>query len=206
MEEFTELTKKERKNLKKEHDKDQLNRELQAKRFKKILVFLVLFIGIFGLGYWIFKESTAPKPGQAVTELGRDHVPAGTKVTYNSNPPTSGPHYEVWEKASIYTQELQDEKLVHSLEHGYIIISYHCENEISTWKDNNGCQELVTKLEKVVNDSRLWKLILLPRANLDSRVALTAWGRIDKSNDFDEQRIKAFIKAYRDKGPEQTME
>ena len=32
---------------------------------------------------------------------------------------------------------------------------------------------------------------------MDSRIALTAWSRIDKFNEFDEKRIVRFIQAYR---------
>lgn len=157
-----------------------------------VAVAVVLATGLF----WWAKGASAPKPGQFVAELGREHVPVGTKVQYNSNPPTSGPHYEEWEKAGIYDQPLVDEKMVHSLEHGYVIISYNCSD----------CQELVTRLSDLAKAQNLWKLIVVPRPNLDSRIALTAWGRIDKFTDFDEERIVKFIKAFRDRGPEKTME
>ena len=63
---------------------------------------------------------------ETFSNQGRDHVPAGTTEEYNSNPPTSGPHYAQWEKPGIYNRVLQDGNLVHSLEHGYIVISYNC--------------------------------------------------------------------------------
>jgi hypothetical protein len=39
-------------------------------------------------------------------------------------------------------------------------------------------------------------VILAPYPNLETRIALTAWGRIDTFEDFDEQRIVRFIDAY----------
>jgi hypothetical protein len=39
-------------------------------------------------------------------------------------------------------------------------------------------------------------LILAPYPQLDSRIALTAWTRLDKFNEFDESRIDRFIEAY----------
>lgn len=82
-------------------------------------------ITIIGIGIWLFNESK-PKPGQQVADLGRNHIQIGENVNYNSNPPTSGPHYVEWSKPQIYTAPPDDRNLVHSLEHGYVIISYNC--------------------------------------------------------------------------------
>jgi hypothetical protein len=41
------------------------------------------------------------------------------------------------------------------------------------------------------------QVILAPYPGMDKRIALTAWGRIDKFDAFDEQRIVRFIAAYR---------
>lgn len=188
------------------------------------------------IGFWyLIKIGTTPLPGEEVADQGRDHVASGTKVAYHSNPPTSGAHYEEWEKAGIYKAVLLDEKLVHSLEHGFIIISYNCDYQIQAkipfslrgkvyahneennatpsahldvveWQNNKDCQDLTTKLENLASGQKLWKLIVVPRPNLDGRIALTAWRRIDKFNQFDEQRIVRFIKAFRNNGPEQTMD
>lgn len=207
-----------------------------------IIFFICLVVLLFGGSiFWFIKSETGLKPGQAVPDLGREHLPAGTKVQYNSNPPTSGPHFAEWERAGIYDQPLTDGKLVHSLEHGYIIISYNCDasplesllpdllrvkvfahNEeeattsasgaqqphldLSKWKDDKTCLEFVSKLAEIAGKVGLKKLIVVPRPSLDTRIALTAWARIDKFTDFDEARIHQFVKAFRDKGPERTME
>ncbi len=206
--------------------------------YKRIGFFVFVAIFIAASLFFLLKTENSPKPGLALANQGREHVAPGTKVDYNSNPPTSGPHFEGWEKAGIYDQLLIDGKLVHSLEHGYIIISYNCdyaqnsflpesvvfaheENisatpssssaiqthlDLSQWKDDKNCQDLVAKLTDLAKKTRVWKLIVVPRPNLDSRIALTAWTRIDKFNGFDEKRINDFIDAYRDRGPEKTME
>ena len=178
-----------------------------------------------------------------VADLGRQHVPEGTAVEYNSNPPTSGPHYGQWEKPGVYDGVLPDGRLIHSLEHGYIVISYNCtrlqisdfrnrisdfqayaheteepheeteatssaanETDISSWKENPECQNLAEELKTVMEKSKAKRLILVPRPSLDTKMALTAWVRIDKMDDVDESRILRFIRAYHNKGPERTME
>lgn len=85
---------------------------------------VILLIGAFLA--WLFWASTRPLPGQKLEDLGREHVPVGTKVKYETNPPTSGSHYEEWTRAGVYSDPKDDRNLVHSLEHGYVILSYKC--------------------------------------------------------------------------------
>lgn len=91
---------------------------------KKILFGIILFT-VIGLLVFLFYKSK-PKLSIMVADLGRDHIQIGESVNYNSNPPTSGPHYVEWAKSQIYTSPPDDRNLVHSLEHGYVIISYNC--------------------------------------------------------------------------------
>jgi hypothetical protein len=58
-----------------------------------------------------------------------DHVPAGTRVRYETVPPTSGRHWPVPATISdraFYTAEDRPpvEQLVHNLEHGYTVLWY----------------------------------------------------------------------------------
>ena len=46
------------------------------------------------------------------------------------------------------------------------------------------------------------KLVAVPRTEMETQVALTTWGRLDKFGAFDRQRILNFIKFFRDKAPE----
>lgn len=41
------------------------------------------------------------------------------------------------------------------------------------------------------------QVVLAPYPGMDSRITLTAWTQIDKFDNFDQQRIERFIKAYR---------
>lgn len=139
---------------------------------------------------------------QTPPDLGRTHIGEGENVTYNSNPPTSGPHLPTWEKYGIKDKEIQDELLVHSLEHGYVILSYNC----SKLPQGSDCEAFKKQLVDIANEKRVWKLIVIPRSNLDVPLALTAWGHLDKMNQVDKNRIVAFIDEFRDQGPEKTME
>jgi hypothetical protein len=93
---------------------------------KNMILGVILLIVLIGGGFWLFKGESKELPGKEISDMGRDHVPDGTEVGYNSEPPTSGSHYKEWIKAGVYDNPIRDGHLVHSLEHGYIIISYNC--------------------------------------------------------------------------------
>jgi hypothetical protein len=51
-----------------------------------------------------------------------------------------------------------------------------------------------------------WVLVApYPDPTVGARIALTAWGRIDTFDEFDEQRITRFIEAYKNRGPERVI-
>jgi hypothetical protein len=75
--------------------------------------------------------ATAAGCGQLQTfpNQGQTHVAQGTIVKYNSDPPTSGSHYQVVPgvvpaPTGVHTQPIQNEIQVHNLEHGHIGIQY----------------------------------------------------------------------------------
>ena len=94
--------------------------------------------------------NTAPV-GQPIDEMPHFHVAAGTVITYNHNPPTSGCHYSlgvgtapippgVYDPSQRNLTNLTPEYWVHNLEHGYIVVSYNCPTgcnselqSLSTW-------------------------------------------------------------------------
>lgn len=137
--ELAKLTKNERKAYFKEERKlEELASHKKTQIKKWFIILTIVIVGI--LGSWLLiKELTKPVPGTIVADLGRDHVPKEKweKFKYNSNPPTSGPHDVDWIKAGAYASPQGDGFLVHSLEHGYIIISYDCTKLNSKVKSQN---------------------------------------------------------------------
>lgn len=73
--------------------------------------------------------------GQPIDEMPHVHVPEGTLVTYNHNPPTSGCHYSLGTGVApmspgVYppsvAPKVTPEYWIHNLEHGYVVVSYNC--------------------------------------------------------------------------------
>ena len=218
---WSTLSRKERRKLIKEQKRQEAAGQKKRANIRKwVIVGLVVLLVAFGI-VWMVGESSKPLPGKEVADQGREHVPQAEweKFKYNSSPPTSGPHDKVWTKSGVYTKPQGDGHLVHSLEHGYVVISHNCEMTNSKIKTQNSkigtesaqtnktCLEFADRLkERVKKDA--WKLILVPRETLDTNFALTGWRRIDKFNteEANMDRVNNFIRALRNSGPEKTME
>ena len=221
----------------------------------KKIIWAAVIIFFLAVGYWLIREYTKPLPGEAVADMGRQHVTDIFGVNYNSNPPTSGSHFAVWAKSGVYDRFISDGYLLHSMEHGYVVIWYDCskvpsgglirpvyahdepakestdsgellmhmkatpQGDMSWFTPENppevevelpesfkseSCKNLASQLSELTKVAK--RVIVVPRQNLDTVVALTAWGRVDKLDSVDKERIEAFIKAYHNRGPEQTVE
>lgn len=169
----------------------------RIRKFKKIVLWLIVIGAIVGAGFWFVdysKKRDVQKPGEAIADLGRNHILVGSEhEPYNSNPPTSGSHYEEWAKWGVFEEKLLDEQLIHNLEHGGIWISYQ----------NKDDKALFEQLKDIADDYTV-KVILTYRPENDAPIALAAWARLLKLQSFDEKQIKGFIRAYINRGPEQV--
>lgn len=144
-----------------------------------VVIALIVFLAVI---------SAANRPGEAVADMGNLHIDEGTQspLAYNSTPPTSGPHYGSLARWGTHTEPLPDELVVHNLEDGGVGIWYNCAD---------GCPELVSQLESVADRYREG-VLLAPYPGMDTQIALTAWNRIDRFEEFDEQRLVRFVDAY----------
>jgi hypothetical protein len=201
--ETTRATKKERREQRREEERRrqaQATRRARTTRYTTFAVVAVLVLIGLALAWGpisgLFNRGDAAlAQGQQFADQGRDHINPGTShVAYNSNPPTSGPHYPNPANWGIYDRPLPDEQLVHNLEHGGIVIEYNCPD---------ACPDLVQQLKDVAGQYKS-KIVLAPRPNKDVpyRITLTAWTWLDGFNDFDAGRIRGFIAAHKDRGPE----
>ncbi|MBA2363079.1 MAG: DUF3105 domain-containing protein [Chloroflexia bacterium] len=121
-------------------------------------------------------------------DLGNTHIQASQAGTieYNSNPPTSGPHFSSLASAGWHDEPVQQEYVVHNLEDGYVAIHYR--PDLSAQQK----QQLQTLVQEYGD-----KIIAVPSPSLTSPIALAAWTRLDTLGGFDEQRIRNFVQAYR---------
>lgn len=181
-------------------------------RIPLLVWFLIPTIVLVGVGVWFFtKSSSSVKPEdsskpEAVSTsvlgtvdydiVSRDHIAQGTSGSgYNSNPPSSGVHWQGPAKNGFYDSDLRDEQLIHNLEHGHIWIAYKPDVE----------DEIKNKLKEITQKED-WKVVVTPREANDSKIALVAWGRVLKMDEPDYKKAEDFITTYRNRGPEKTAD
>lgn len=174
-----------------------------------VWVGLVTFV-IIGGGVWFVssgsleKDQTEDNRPQAVSSpvegtqdfdvASRTHIAQGTNSQdFNTNPPSSGQHWASPAEVGYYDSPLVDEQVVHNLEHGHVWLTFK----------PDVAQEIKDKIKAIV-EADSWKVVAASREANDSKFAYVAWGRVLKMEEFDENKVKDFIKTYRNRGPEKT--
>ncbi|MEF3306057.1 DUF3105 domain-containing protein [Paenibacillus sp. GYB003] len=130
-----------------------------------------------------------PKPGEKVEIMAdQSHIATADSPhkPYNTDPPTSGQHLPYIATWGVHKEPLPKELLVHNLEDAGVVLYYNGQTDAET----------IDKLETIVK--RYPKYVLVnPYPDMPNPITLTAWGRIDRLDAFDEKRIVDFIQAYK---------
>ncbi len=188
--------------------KTRARRPYQAQRQLPLglIIGVVIAIGLVALISYAVWASLQPEPqlGTAYPIASRDHIQFGQQaVDHNTNPPTSGQHYDNPSEAGFYDVAPADEFMVHSLEHGYIVVYFNC-----TDLSEADCDALKTEIEDTMDragtsrNTGTPKLIAAPRPDMDSLVTFTSWGRLYRADIFNPEELLNYVELYRDKAPE----
>lgn len=141
---------------------------------------------------------------ETLLDLGNLHIAQGERspIDYNSTPPTSGPHYGNLVAWQVYEEPIRYEQVVHNLEDAGVLIYYQCEDD---------CPELVAEISEfaqpLMDDGR--HIVVLPNVpswtvgddstlhqDMGASIALVAWQKVLKMDEFDSEKAAAFIDAY----------
>ena len=117
----------------------------------------------------------------------RFHVPESQRVSYNTTPPTSGDHWDWWARCGFYPDGLPDERIVHNLEHGNIVVSYNLPAAATAQ-----LQAFMDTFEY----APAWAVTRFYDPLPPGTVALSAWGILDTMTGVDEPRIARFFQEY----------
>lgn len=196
-----EKNKYERKKQEREQSRENELRQVRAKKTARTLFIYggaLLIVAGVGYGLFAFSRPSAPPDGDDSTSVtypiqGRAHIADGAAhAPYNSNPPSSGPHYASPARGGFYDDALPDERVIHNLEHGDIWIAYR--------------SQLPDEVKSALRSFAGPYVVVSPRQENDGDISLVAWGRVDTFNlengALDEARIRDFIARYDNRGPE----
>ena len=147
-------------------------------------------------------------PSQGHAHLGPDEP---DDFVYNSNPPTSGPHKEIFSEQFVNPTPLPPFVQVHLLEHGNVLLQYDCTcpdvaaslSAIAFEYDAKliAPNELQPSSEEVQAGEEAGKAVIVaPDPSMKSRIAVTAWTRLGVLNAVDKPKIESFIALYLNNG------
>jgi uncharacterized protein DUF3105 len=134
----------------------------------------------------------------------RHTVNPNERIKYQSNPPAGGKHFQQPADDGAYSQAPPDTYLVHSEEHGRVII----------WFKPGLPKSTRAKLRSLFEQDQGFQLLLVPRSNMPYEVAATAWNRdpdpkgtgkvlgCKRTSDAMYDALRAFIEDNRGNGPE----
>jgi Protein of unknown function (DUF3105) len=127
---------------------------------------------------------------------GGGHLALGQTRSYRSRFPTSGSHHRVPTVPGFYDSPQLPTQLVHSMEHGHVVIYYD--------KPGAGVLEDLRDFTRLYSGN--WSGVVVTRMpGLGSRVVLTAWRKRIEQPKFDKPAAAAFIDAFRGRGPEKRV-
>lgn len=133
-------------------------------------------------------------------------IDASDDPKWNTDPPTSGPHYDAPAIFGAYDSPIQIAQAIHNLEHGGMYILY-----------GNDVSEAVVEQLTAFYEEDPAGVLMSPLPRLGDTIALGAWvtpdpapgavaeggnGYLAKCTKFDEKAFSSFRDEFRFKGPE----
>ncbi|GAA0415529.1 membrane protein [Acrocarpospora corrugata] len=162
---------------------------------------LVIAIVVGAVGFYIVREemnksevekaaaqaeaAMAPKV-KNFKYTGSQHT--GIKVKYAESPPVGGEHNSAWQNCGIYSEPINNETAVHSMEHGAVWITYQPDLP----------EPDIAKLRTLASSDYM---LLSPYPGLTSKVGLSSWNHQLLVDSADSPDIAAFIRKFK-QGPD----
>lgn len=130
----------------------------------------------------------APIDGvKSFKKLSRNHV--DTPIQYEQSPAAGGDHASVWTNCGVYSNDLDEQQTVHSLEHGAVWVTH------SPQLDAEQVDEL-----GALGSANSYVLVS-PYQGQQGPITATAWGKQLSVDSADDPRLAAFVKKYQ-QGPQ----
>ena len=111
----------------------------------------------------------------------------GAAITYASEPPVSGDHRPIAAECGVYSEQIPNENMVHTLEHGAVGVLYQPTAEPDEIKQ---IEEIVKSYESHTFSA--------PYPNLEDPYTVVAWAHLMRLDSYDEPAIKEFIDFFRE--------
>jgi len=131
------------------------------------------------------------------------HIDVGQKASYQTDPPSSGPHYSIPGQAPMswgyYDRTMAPEYWVHNLEHGGVVLLYNCAQDCT--EDQAKVKDFVSRAPKDPQFGEV-KMVAVKYVGPGHRFAMVAWGWRFFMDTWDADQAQQFYTQHVDHGPE----
>lgn len=145
------------------------------------------------------------QPVEEFEAMDGQHIREGTPhEEYNSDPPTSGPHYEIPADPAFYSSPVEPERVVHNLEHGQIVL----------WFPPDLADEDKDLIDEIVTDEPA-ATVGNPYEGLEEgiKIVMSAWnaaesegepgkGILQRCGEISQAAVNEFREKYQGRSPE----
>lgn len=168
--------------------------EIRKKSALWVIIGLAVVAALIG-----FIVTRPPPPGIVFADLGNFHIadPSDPHAPYNSQPPSSGPHWgglAEWGESEV---PVPAEIFVHNLEDGGIVLAYDCDPDCSDLTD--GMRDTVAEFGEDRMLMTSYSGIVDPDG-VARRGAAVAWTRVMYFDDWTEEtqkEVDEFVRLFR---------
>jgi hypothetical protein len=152
----------------------------RKERRDKLIRRSVMVLALLGIVWFFFLRNVSPN------EINGQHQPP--PISYETSPPVAGPHSTAV-PCGVYAEQIPNENQVHNLEHGAVGVQYKPDLPVAQ----------IRRIEELARsyDSHVFTG---PYEDMDSNIALTAWGHMVRLDSFEEQTIRDFIDEFAQDG------
>ena len=133
---------------------------------------------------------------EAPADEGRAHIADGETASYGSYPPTSGPHSVTPADPGWYETLPPVEQLVHSLEHGFVVL-------YRAGLDPADEAALKVRFDALVAEG-FGGLVSVPDDSIKDPMTLTAWDRLQRCVRAAPDAFEGFVREHYAQSPEAT--
>jgi len=130
-----------------------------------------------------------------LTTPGQGHLNAGVPFNYPTIPAYGGPHAGNLLPCSVYPDEQSQERILHSMEHGAVVIFF--QPDVASGDDITQIRQLGTELLREGN-----RIVVAPNRQLTNPIVIASWARLLPLQTFEDATIRGFVDAFENDGPE----
>ncbi|MFO0686147.1 MAG: DUF3105 domain-containing protein [Sandaracinus sp.] len=134
----------------------------------------------------------------------RNHDPLCAAIDYTFVPPAAGDHYPVWADYLTYDAPVPWGFVVHSMEHGAVVLVYDPESAAAPQIQQAFADVIAAHgLDPACRDQS-WpsRFVVMPSHDLSTPLAALAWGHTYEATCLDAPSLTAFVEANYAHAPE----